>query len=270
MSLTIETTHKGLSINGEIIMTATASEYLRARIKAFVMEKDTSLRKLSKETGVDYTTIHRIHSGKKRGVVFFDARRILAHIDPENSQAALARYFPREMAELSAAGVSPEKINKDVALMQCVVESKETYNIFIFVSEGLPKALVDVTKEFGRRGDLILNDLIEQGAISHGPDGYLQAFSNEFINAPISLLKEVAKLNVDSLDPLSPGCLIRNRAMGLNLEGATAAYNALAEASAKLQEISANQEYKGSLVMLFSLLCGAHSTKKPMRSSDEN
>ncbi|WP_141735934.1 helix-turn-helix domain-containing protein [Oligoflexus tunisiensis] len=243
-------------------MASTASEYIRSKLKSFLSERDTSLRKVSQDTGVDYTTIHRIHSGKKRGVEFFDAIRIISYLDPENCLSSLTKFFPREIEEMANNGLAKSQTDRDIATMQYIADSKDTYDVFIFVSEGLPKKRLDVTNEFGRRGSIVLDDLIERGAVKVGPDDQLQAFSNEIIHLPTGLIKDIARLNLESIDTQSPGCLMRNLAMGLNLAGATRAYDALAEANTKLQEISRNPEYQGSLVMLFTLLCGVHSTKE--------
>lgn len=245
-------------------MSAKATEYFRTQIRAYLAAnaQDTNLLKFSKEVGVDYTTLHRLKEGKKSGVDFFDARRILSRVDPENWLSILEKFFPKEIAELDKSGLNSTQIDKNIATMQYVADSKDTYDVFVFVTEGLPKNNIDVTTEFGRRGLAILDDLIEHEAIVVGPDGQLSAFSNEVLPWPTNLLKAVARLNVDSIDAQSPGCSMRNLAMGLNLAGATEAYNTISEASNRLQAISKNEEYQGSLVMLFTLFCGVHSTKK--------
>jgi hypothetical protein len=226
--------------------------HLRDRVKNVLSQRGESIRWLSKQTKVDYQKLYRLESGDLRSLSFFDARRISRFVEPDRFKETLEEYFPEEVRDLTDAGYSEQDLDVRTEALEFLTSSDSHYQIYLFAAETPGATRETVAMEFGRRGLLTLDELLEKKALSLKADGSFQGV----LNAPDALIKNMGHIHVDLIDLSEAGSFMRSFHRGLNMEGLRRAYGSVARASHEICAILENPEYRGPGLMIFNLACG--------------
>lgn len=230
--------------------------FMRSRIKDFLGGRGESLRWLSKQTKVDYQKLYRLDSNELKSFSFFEARKVLKFIDPENYLVLLHEFYPEEMRDLSDLSLSDSEHENTFEAIKTVITSRHHYELYLFAAEtpGADKALVE--KYFGIKGVELLDLFVSKGALKMEPDGSYIGVLRGVSAAPEDIVKSICETHIEMIDLGTPGSFGANHGRGLNLEGRKKAYEAMSRTWHELYQIFENPEYHGNDISVFSLFLG--------------
>ncbi|HYX39688.1 MAG TPA: hypothetical protein VE954_41855 [Oligoflexus sp.] len=232
--------------------------FLRGRLKDYLGQKDQSIRWLSRQTKIDYAKLYRLEADELKSFSFFETRRLLKFIDPENYRDFLSEFYPEETRDLAAdLGASDAEQEQKIEAIDIILKSTHNYEFYLFVAEtpGANRGMIE--KSYGTKGIELLNSFLEKGALSERPSGTFEGVLKGLLSLPEDQVKAICKTHVDLVDLGEPGSIGANYGKGLNLAGQQKAYAVIAKAWAEVLEIFENREYHGTAITVFSLFFGS-------------
>jgi len=234
--------------------------YLQEKIKAFLASKNQSLRWLSKQTDVDYSTIYRLQSGEQKSLDFFPAYQLLKLIEPKGFQTVLGEYFPDETREFLVS--NQNRIEDQSTLVELVVSSAMNHAVFQYLTNTAGSSRSTISKEFGQFGLAAVDELVKGGVLTENGEGsYVNNLEGSvLISGEAS--KSLAAMNLSLLNLVNPGTHIYGHSAGLNFEGLKKCHEAVAQCVRTLRETARDDKFKGSLVYLAAIASGPMVMKK--------
>jgi hypothetical protein len=231
-----------------------ACVYLRDEIKKFITARDESLRWFSKQCGVDYSTIYRLSAGEQRTIGFSKAHRILSVLKTDNYLEKLSEWFPHETKEILGVG---EKIAAErIAIAESLSADYSLFKVFVFAAT-VPEANREtVLKQFGLEGGVLLETLLEIGALKEENGRYIDCIEGTVYPSE-GAAKRIAGYNVTMVSLSSPASLLLNLRASLSTDGLKAWYAAGIEYRLKLQNVAATM--KGDILAVASAISGSAS-----------
>ncbi|WP_141732407.1 helix-turn-helix domain-containing protein [Oligoflexus tunisiensis] len=228
-------------------MTLNICDYLRDRIKSFLAARGESIRWLCKQTGADYSTIYRLHSGEQKRLSFTNAKRILYVIEPANADSILHDYFPRETSETRELGAKTESD----ALSAILAEDLQLYKVYVFAEmEGIERW--HIKEQFGNEGLKHLDKLLRLGILVEGSNFKSTMEGRSY--PPEDVIKKTAIHHFHMVPLNVPGSIIEDIRGGLSDEGIRDLYEAVVELREKALKIM--KEKKGNRLVVMSAIAG--------------
>ncbi len=227
--------------------------YLKPRIKEFVEERCESLRWLSRQTGVDNTTIYRLAEGSQRNLSFLNASKILKFIEPACYLQVLGEFYPDETRQV--IGKDADAVDKKAAVLEEVLKEYALHRVYLYAATAPEVTREKVVAKFGADGLELLDSLIAIGAISD-IGGFLTDNTNGAVLVSIDAIKRNGEHNIRGLNLSLEGTLMYNLRTNLNETGLMRWYHALNNVRATLQEISENNDLKGEIVVVATTASG--------------
>jgi hypothetical protein len=231
--------------------------FMRSRIRDFLGERGESLRWLSKQTKVDYQKLYRLDSNELKSFSFFEARRVLKFIAPENYLALLREFYPEEMRDLTDLSLSESDQESQIEAVKAVISSKHHYELYLFAAEtpGADRSLIE--KYYGLKGIEVLEWLVSKGALKSAADGSYIGVLRGLLAPPEEIVKSICETHIEMIDLGTPGSFGANHGRGLNLEGRKRAYEAISRTWHELYKIFESPECQGNEISVFSLFLGS-------------
>jgi hypothetical protein len=224
-------------------MTLGICDYLRDGIKAFLSQRNESIRWLCRQTGVDYSTVYRIHSGEQKRLSFINAKKILYYIDPDNAESILRDWFPRETDELGTKKDADE-------LAAVLAEDLQLYKVFSFAEIDRSQ----VQERFGNEGLKLLDKLLRLGILLENGSTFVSALEGRAY-PPEDVIKKTAIHHFHMISLSTPGSIIEDMRGGLNEEGIRELHNAVVELREKALKIM--KKHKGDRLVVMSAIAGS-------------
>jgi hypothetical protein len=207
-------------------MTNAVCAYLHDKIRAFIEARNQSIRWLSRQSGVDYSTVYRLHEGEQKSLAFYPAYQLLKLLEPETYMTVLGEYYPDETRDRLA---NSQKLEDQSQLFKTVVSDIVNHAVFQHIAL-VPKASREtVAHEYGQLGLQAVNKLIDAGVIQELENG---TFTNK-LDGTLLLNEEECKAyattNIALLSLRNPGTHIYGISHGLNESGLKECYAATAK-----------------------------------------
>lgn len=229
-------------------MTLNICDYLRDKIKSFLAARGESIRWLCKQTGADYSTIYRLHSGEQKKLSFVNAKKILYVVDPENAESILFDFFPREVRETSELDV---KSGSD-ELAAILAEDLQLYKVYVFAEvDGTERG--HVKDQFGNEGLKLLDKLLRLGILVENGSGFKSTMEGRAY-PPEDVVKKTAIHHFHMVPLNVPGSIIEDLRGGLSEDGIRDLYDAVVELREKALTIM--KEKKGNRLVVMSAIAG--------------
>lgn len=239
-----------------------AAIFISKRLKSYVDEKyDGNVNKACYYMDIkNYSGVYRLYNNTATSVPFFLASRILKHTDPDSYFQILTDYFPDDIEEVLSLKNSSEKdsieeIEKKFALG---VSSKTHFAIYARSLEHDGLSLDAITRDFGREGLQVADELRNAGVLTLESGIFRGAFDDKDVRPSVQSLKQHGRLHIDLFEE-APGFRMENPFGGVNEEGLQKLYSMLDAFIPQVLEIFRDPKYKGDLMYLVTILGGLMS-----------
>jgi hypothetical protein len=239
-----------------------AAIFVSKRLKTYVDEKyDGNVNRACYHMGIkNYSGAYRLYNGTATSVHFFLASRILKHTDPENYFQILADFFPDDADEVLSIKTNAEKdiieeVEKKFALG---VSSRTHFSIFARSLEHDGLTLDDITRDFGREGLQVADELRSAGVLCLESGTLRGVFADKDVRPSIQSVRQHGHLHVDLFEE-APGFRMENPFGGLNEAGLQKVYGMIDSFIPEVLSVFRKPEYKGNVMYLVTILGGLMS-----------
>lgn len=230
-------------------------DFLREKIKSVLQSKNESLRWLAKQTAIDYSVLYRIQTGDIKSVSFFNAHRLMKHLEPDSYVAILNDFYPDEAREfLGAKAVDTSPISRAWAFERLIADPLH-YEVYLKISDG-GFNLKQVEAEFGGRGLKAVDNLVQAGAFTVGQDWTFENIVTGYVLANNEDLIKLAERQLALLDLNEPGSFLHSESAGLNAKGIAALYEATQDYKRRLRQIFTDKAFAGNSVAIATVFSG--------------
>lgn len=226
---------------------------LGEKIKEFLRLKEQSIRWLSRQVDVDYSTIYRLNSGDQKSLSFINAARILKFIEPNGYKSILGDYYPKEIRDVGDHGES--QFGLMIEIVKALAADIQLYRVFAYATT-VPGCNRDSIKEkFGSDGEAVLSRLINLGAIEDSNDGLLDKLEGNIFPDETGI-KGVSSHHFSLVSLQTPGSFAHNIRASVNKKGLEEWYSAAEEFAEKLRKVSEREDLRGNIVVVASEIVG--------------
>lgn len=228
--------------------------YLRTAIKQYLASTGKSIRWLAKKLGTSYGKIYRLETGEATSVGFERAHMVLKFIEPDTYRLTLAKFFPDMVDEITD---QDSEIEKHLEAIEFLIADPIRYRVYLYATEIKDVNHAMVRDRYGYIGADELKALISKNAITVTQSGQFLGVLQKIAHTPEQFLKATAFQHINMIDLEEIGSKLMDLHAGLNEEGFKRAYGIVTEALRSLRLLMDNDEYRGSLLVVFTLAFGS-------------
>lgn len=228
--------------------------FLGPALKRHILDKfEGNTSAAAEAIGLNQSFTWRLINDSQKKMGFFDAIRIYEEVGIQDD-SLLKEYFPRDYQTYGSA-LGARRSKELLKSFRYAFSKKSHSEVYLYVWSRNSRSVEEVITEFGRRGHIVLEDLIEKNALDLS-EGVVKPKAADIAFSDSLTTKLVTKRIIESTDLDIPGTISRYFCEGINEATHAAAVAKLTNTAHEIIEMFRDPKNHGSVVFIGTITAG--------------